>query len=79
MQSCCVRTVPHLFVKFGLVGDLCWFDGNVQATSLLHQAGRLGPVAQRRLDVPVVVHHGVDVVQRGAKGETLGNTTIKHQ
>ena len=32
-------------------------------------------MAEGRLDVPVVVHHGVDVVQRGPEGQALGIKT----
>jgi len=59
-----------------LVGVLCWFDRNVETGSLLDETGGLGAVAEGGLDVPVVVHHGVDVVQRGPEGETLTTDLI---
>ncbi len=54
-----------------MVAVLRWFDGDVQAAALLGQTGGLGAVAEGRLDVSVVVHHRVDVVQRRPEGETL--------
>ena len=54
-----------------MVAVLRGFEGDVQAAALLGKTGGLGAVAQGRLDVPVVVHHRVDVVQRRPEGETL--------